>query len=76
MALGVQLMKMDHQLDGIHVIPVPDGMTIEEAWANIAKGALFIDPQPGWATVEVKDGELVQIHYPDQDNVVRLPSRD
>lgn len=49
---------MQTQPDGIHTIPVPRGMTVQEAWANIKQGALLLDADPDWTNIEVRDGEL------------------
>lgn len=35
----------------IHVIPVPRGWSIEQAWEHISRGELLTDPEPGWANV-------------------------
>jgi hypothetical protein len=49
------------QPDGIHTIPVPRGMSVEQAWENIVRGVALTDPTPAWANVEVRDGRIVRV---------------
>lgn len=45
----------------VHVIPVPAGMTPEEAWAEIQVMDRLVEPVPEagltWAVIEVDDGD-------------------
>lgn len=50
--------------DGIHTIPVPRGMSVEQAWENIVRGVALADREPAWANVEVKDGRMVRVIPP------------
>lgn len=52
---------MARQPDGIHTIPVPHGMSVEQAWENISRNVALIDPNPDWVNVEVKDSRFVRI---------------
>lgn len=40
----------------IHVIPVPAGWSVEQAWEAIQRGDRLTDPEPMWANVET-DGD-------------------
>lgn len=53
-------------MSAIHTIPVPRGMTPEQAWEHVARGDLFGPLQPAWywTNVEVEDGRLIQVHHP------------
>lgn len=50
-----------HQPDGIHTIPVPRSMSVEQAWECIARNVALADPEPEWANIEVKDGQFVRV---------------
>lgn len=54
-------MSAEPQPDGIHTMPVPRGMSIEQAWECIKRGDLLTDHLPGWANIEVKDGKMVRV---------------
>lgn len=43
----------------VHVIPIPMGMTVEEAWAEICLLGELVDAPPigQWATIECEGGE-------------------
>lgn len=45
----------------IHTIPVPNGWSVEQAWEAISRGDRLTDPEPSWANVEVKNGQLVRV---------------
>lgn len=42
-----------------HVIPVPRGWSVEQAWEAISRGDLLTDPEPDWGSVVVEDGRMV-----------------
>lgn len=52
---------MSHQPDGIHTIPVPRGMSVEQAWECITRNVALSDREPEWANIEVKDGRMVRV---------------
>lgn len=44
-----------------HVIPVPRGWSVEQAWEAISRGDSLTDPEPMWASVFVEDGRFVRV---------------
>lgn len=45
----------------IHTIPVPHGMSVEQAWESIVRGDKLTNPHPWWANVEVVDGQFRRV---------------
>lgn len=54
-------MSAEPQPDGIHTIPVPRGMSIEQAWECIKRGDPLVDHLPYWANIEVKGDRMVRV---------------
>lgn len=46
----------------VHTIPVPHGMSVEQAWEMIRRGDKLKDPNPRWANIETSDdGRFVHL---------------
>lgn len=59
------------QPDGIHVIPVPDGMSDEQAWECIARDVALAAPtDTGWVNAEIKDGRMVRVIPPEETDLL------
>jgi hypothetical protein len=43
----------------LHVIPVPQGWSPEQAWEAIKRGDLLTDPEPDWSIVRTENGRMV-----------------
>jgi hypothetical protein len=46
----------------IHTIPVPQGMSVEQAWEMIKRGDRLEDLDPRWANIETdKEGHFLHL---------------
>jgi hypothetical protein len=45
----------------LHVIPVPQGWSVEQAWEAITRGDLLTDPDPYWGIVRAENGRMVEL---------------
>lgn len=51
----------------IHVMPVPEGWSPEQAWEAFKRGDLPLpEPPQGWAIIETRGGEFVRLHPPEE----------
>jgi hypothetical protein len=53
----------------IHTIPVPQGMSPEQAWEMIQRGEKLKDPRPRWANIETDEkGRFLHLLEVDNDD--------
>lgn len=45
----------------LHVIPVPQGWSPEQAWEAISRGDLLTDPDPDWSIIRTESGRMVEL---------------
>jgi len=46
----------------VHTIPVPHGMSVEQAWEMIKRGDKLLDSDPRWANIETdEEGRFLRL---------------
>lgn len=59
--------------NGLHVIPVPRGWSVEQAWEAISRGDLLTDADPAWGIARVVNGRYVGLIEPGDDDATARP---